>query len=63
MFTIIASLAGVLIVWGANRAKDRPTQDRLIDNDADMRMVACVLAMIVVMLGMIADRIHYSMTS
>jgi hypothetical protein len=61
MFTIIASLAAVLMVWGANRAEDRPTHDRLIDNDVDMRMTACVLAMIVVMLGMIADRIHYTM--
>jgi hypothetical protein len=58
-FTVFASLAGLLIVWGASQAKDRPTHDRLIDNDVEMRIVACLLAMIVVMLGMVADRINY----
>ena len=69
MFTTIAFFAGALIAWGANRAndKDRPTYDRLDDIEAarllllharqDMKLIAYVLFAILVMLGVIADRL------
>ena len=69
MFTAIACLAGALIVWGVGRAnnKDRPTYDRLDDVEAarllllhtrqDMKLIAYVLFAILVMLGVIADRL------
>ena len=69
MFTAIACLAGALIVWGAGRAndKDRPNYDRLDDVEAarllllhtrqDMKLIAYVLFAILIMLGVIADRL------
>jgi len=69
MFTAIACLAGALIVWGVGRLndKDRPTYDRLDDVEAarllllhtrqDMKLIAYVLFAILVMLGVIADRL------
>jgi hypothetical protein len=69
MFTAIACFAVALIGWWANRAndKDRPTYDRLADNDEairhlllhtrqDIKLIAFVLFAILVMLGVIADR-------
>jgi len=69
MFTAIACLAGALIVWGAGRLndKDRPIYDRLDDVEAarllllhtrqDMKLIAYVLFAILIMLGVIADRL------
>ena len=69
MFTAIACLAGALIVWGVGRAndKDRATYDGLDDVEAarlllmhtrqEMKLIAYVLFAILVMLGVIADRL------
>ena len=62
-------LAGALIVWWAGRLndKDRPIYDRLDDVEAancscctprqDMKLIAYVLFAILIMLGVIADRL------
>ena len=69
MFAAIACLVGALIVWGVGRAndKDRATYDGLDDVEAarllllhtrqDMKLIAYVLFAILVMLGVIADRL------
>ena len=70
MFTTIAFFAGALVAWWVGRLndKDRPSYDRLADNDEairhlllhtrqDAKLIVFVLFAILVMLGVIADRL------
>ena len=69
MFTTIAFIAVALVAWWVGRLndKDRPSYDRLADNEAirhlllhtrqDAKLIAFMLFAILVMLGIIADRL------
>ena len=69
MFTTIAFFAVALVAWWASRLndKDRPTYDRLDNDEAtrylllhtrqDMKLIAFALFAILVMLGVIWDRL------
>jgi hypothetical protein len=70
MFTIIACVAVVGVSYWTDRLSDKETVGRpsVFDDDLvrqsvvfarrDLRLIAWVLAAILVMLGIIADRIH-----
>jgi hypothetical protein len=70
MFTVIACVAVVAIVYWTDRLSDREIVQRasVFDGDIirqtvvfarrDLRLIAWVLAAILVMLGIVADRIH-----
>jgi hypothetical protein len=70
MFTVIACVAVVAIVYWTDRLSDREIVQRppVFDDDVvrqtvvfarrDLRLVAWMLTAILVMLGIIADRIH-----
>jgi hypothetical protein len=70
MLTVIASVAVVAIVYWTDRLSDREIVGRaaVFDDDMmrqsvvfarrDLRLVAWMLAAVLVMLGVIADRIH-----
>ena len=70
MFMVGAIFFSVLLVWLADKAnkKDRPIYDGALDNDRiwllvlhirqDLKLVAFLLGGVMVLLGIIADRIH-----
>jgi hypothetical protein len=70
MFTIIASVAVIGVVYWTDRLSDKEMVGRpsVFDDDLvrqsvvfarrDLRLIAWVLAAILIMLGLIADRIH-----
>ena len=70
MFTIIAAVALVAISYWADRLSDTEAVQRAVvfDDDIvrqsvvfarrDLRLIAWVLAAMLIMLGVIADRIH-----
>jgi hypothetical protein len=70
MFTIIASIAVVAIVYWADRLSGREVVQRpaVFDDDMvrqsvvfarqDVRLIAWMLGAMLIMLGIIADRIH-----
>jgi hypothetical protein len=71
MFTFSAILLMILLAWLAKRknAEDRPTYDQtppdlrewlvLLHARQDLKVIVFLLAGILVMLGVIADRIHW----
>ena len=70
MFTVIACVAVIAIVYWTDRLSDKETVGRpsVFDDDIirqtvvfarrDLRLIAWALAAILVMLGIIADRVH-----
>jgi len=70
MFTVIACVAVLAIVYWTDRLSDRESVQRptIFDDDIirhtivvarrDLRLIAWALAAILVMLGVIADRVH-----
>jgi len=70
MFTIIACVAVIAVGYWTDRLSDKETVGRpfVFDDDIvrqsvvfarrDLRLIAWVLAAILIMLGIIADRIH-----
>lgn len=66
MFSIAAVVGMVAIVWLADRANrkdpatldDRGSYDMIRYSRQDLRLIAWLLASILVALGIIADRIH-----
>jgi hypothetical protein len=70
MYTVGAFLLIAVLCWLANRAndKDRPTYNEQMDDDEpnwlllhirqDIKLVAFMLAGIIIMVGLVADRIQ-----
>jgi hypothetical protein len=70
MFTIIASIAVVAVSYWTDRLSDKEVVQRpaVFDDDMvrqsvvfarrDLRLIAWMLAAMIIMLGIIADRIH-----
>lgn len=61
MFTVLAFIGITLIAWKVSRKQDDDTDNLEINTmqvRQDMRLVAYLLAGILVMLGVISDRIH-----
>jgi hypothetical protein len=71
MFTVIASIAVLAITYWTDRLSDKEAVQRsmVFDDDIvrqnvifarrDLRLIAWMLAAMLVMLGIIADRIHH----
>ena len=68
MFTVIASVAVVAISYWTDRLSDKEVTQRAVVFDVvrqsvvfargDLRLIAWMLAAMLIMLGIIADRIH-----
>ena len=61
MFTVLAIVGGTIIAWRTSRLQesdesDAPTSIR--HTRQDLRLIAFLLFAILIMLGVIADRIH-----
>jgi hypothetical protein len=61
MFTVLAIVGGSIIAWQASRDQSADTdevQRNVKHSRQDLRLIAYLLFAILVMLGIVADRLH-----